>query len=218
MLVDAGMDSTGRDVEQALARAFDAKVEDVSSVLLTHWHNDHTAGARHVQERAGAKVYYHVGDQPELTRATATRGIRGWLAQRVPELGPLVLFKGLLGEATPRAVAADVLVRDGDRIDDDFDVIETPGHTRGHVCFYYRPERMLFAGDALAVIRGRVRFMARPVTPDVPAARRSMEKCLDLPIDHVCPGHRMALSVDAGARCREMLERLRAGCVWPLFG
>src|SRR5688572_2962266 len=78
VLVDAGMDSTGNDIEQALTRAFGATVQDVRAVLLTHWHNDHAAGARAVQERSRAKVYYHVGDQPELTRATATAGVRGW--------------------------------------------------------------------------------------------------------------------------------------------
>ena len=52
----------------------------------------------------------------------------------------------------------------------------TPGHTPGHVSFYYAPERALFAGDALAVIGDRVRFMARPVTPDLAAARASMRR------------------------------------------
>ena len=72
----------------------------------------------------------------------------------MPELGPLVLLKGLLGEAVPRAVAATRLVHDGEQIEDEFDVIESPGHTPGHVSFFYRPERILFAGDALAVIDG----------------------------------------------------------------
>lgn len=218
VLVDAGMDSTGRDVEQALIRAFGARVEDVRAVLLTHWHNDHAAGARAVQERSGAKVYYHAGDQAELTRASATEGIRGWLAQRVPELGPLVLLKGLLGEAAPRAVSADGLVKDGDRVETDFEVIETPGHTPGHVSFYYRPEGILFAGDALAVVSGRVRFMSRPVTPDLGEARRSMVRCLDRPIEHLCPGHRMPLSTNVSARCGELLERLRMNAPWPFFG
>jgi glyoxylase-like metal-dependent hydrolase (beta-lactamase superfamily II) len=217
VLVDAGMDSEGRDVEVAVATAFGAKLSDVRAVLLTHWHNDHAAGARAVQEQ-GAKVYYHAGDEAPLTRASARRGVRGWVAGHVPELGPLVLFKGLLGEAAPRAVAADRLVRDGEVLEHDFEVIETPGHTPGHVSFFYAPERVLFAGDALAVIDGHIRFMSRPVTPDEGAARRSMTRCLERAIDHVCPGHRMPLSSDAQTRCTEMLERLRAGAPWPLLG
>lgn len=218
VLVDAGMDSTGRDVEVALERSFRARPEDVRTILLTHWHNDHAAGARAVQERSAAQVCYHAGDEPELSGKTAKAGLRGWLSERVPELGPLVLVKGLLGEATPRSVRADRLVRDGDRVSGDFEVIETPGHTPGHVSYYYAPERILFAGDALAVIGGRLRFMARPVTPDLTAARRSMKRCLERPADHVCPGHRAPLSSDTHARCRELLARLDAGERWPLFG
>jgi hypothetical protein len=41
------------------------------------------------------------------------------------------------------------------------------------------PERALFGGDALAVIDGRIRFMPRPVTLDLDAARRSMQRCLN---------------------------------------
>lgn len=218
VLIDAGMDSSGRDLEVALSRAFRATPADVKSVLLTHWHNDHAAGARAIQERAGARVYYHLGDEPELTRATASRGARGWLSERVPELGPLVLLKGLLGEATPRAIAADHPVTDGDMIDDCFEVIETPGHTPGHLSYYYRPERILFAGDALAVIGNRVRFMARPVTPNLLLARVSMLKCLTRPIDHLCPGHRRPLSEQVDARCDEMRRRLAARTSWPLLG
>ena len=57
VLIDAGMDSEGADVEFALARAFGARASDVRAILLTHWHNDHAAGARAIQERSAARVY-----------------------------------------------------------------------------------------------------------------------------------------------------------------
>jgi glyoxylase-like metal-dependent hydrolase (beta-lactamase superfamily II) len=128
-----------------------------------------------------------------------------------------VLIEGLIGEATPRPIAAQHFVHDGDTVLDDFVVIETPGHTRGHVSYFYRPEKALFAGDALAVIDPRIRFMARPVTLDTEAARRSMEKCLGFRPHFVCPGHRAPL-VAAATACESMLQRLAAGTRWPLFG
>lgn len=147
VLVDAGMDSDGADVLAGL-HALNADVKDVRAILLTHWHNDHSAGA-------------------------------------------LVL--------------------------DDFEVIATPGHTSGHVSYYYRPEGALFAGDALAVIDGRIRFMARPVTLDTVTARESLAKVLARQPQIVCPGHREPLTGAAPA-CKVMADYVRRGGKWPLLG
>jgi len=98
--------------------------------------------------------------------------------------------------------------------------IATPGHTPGHLSFLLRPERALFAGDALAVVGGRVRFMARNVTPDQAAAWRSMEWLLEpgWSFDILCPGHREPLVRDVAARCEEMRRYLGAGGPWPFLG
>lgn len=216
--VDASMDSHGKDMEEGVVAAFGSTPADIRAVLLTHWHNDHAAGAAALRQRYSTRVSYHAGDRSAFTRQTAARGIRGWLSDVIPEVGLLVLFKGLLGEAAPNAVEADCLVYDGQRVEQDFAVIETPGHTPGHVSYYYHPEKVLFAGDALAVVNGQVRFMARPVTPDLRKARESMIRCLDRPIQHLCPGHRMPLSQGTEERCAEMVRRLRAGIPWPLLG
>jgi glyoxylase-like metal-dependent hydrolase (beta-lactamase superfamily II) len=217
VLVDAGMDSTGADI-QALLAAMGQSERSINAILLTHWHNDHAAGARAIQTRSGCPVYYHAADQPWLSRAAARGGLRGWIAKRVPEWGVGVLLIGLLGEAVPEAVNAADYVKDGQAVTGSFEVIETPGHTPGHVSFYYRSERVLFAGDALAVIGGRVRFMARPVTLDLPAARRSMERCLSLDIQVLCPGHREPLTAGVAAECDRMRRHLSDGGRWPLLG
>ena len=217
VLVDAGMDSDGADIDVGL-KALGAAPADIKAVLLTHWHNDHAAGAAAVHERAGAPVFYHAGDQPYLTGRTKRHGLRWWVSERIPELGFLVLFKGLLGEATPRSVEATQLVNDGDVLLDDFEVIATPGHTPGHVAYFHRPSRALFAGDALAVIDGRIRFMARPVTPDLPAARESLRRCLVRQPAIVCPGHREPLTKGVDQACQAMLQHLDRDGAWPLLG
>ena len=210
------MDSDGADIHVGL-RALKADVKDVRAILLTHWHNDHSAGAQAIHELSGAPVDYHRDDEPQFTGAAGATGARRWLSDRIPEVGVLVLFKGLLGESAPRAVSAQHFITDGDVVLDDFQVVSTPGHTPGHVSFFYRPEGALFAGDALAVIDGRIRFMARPVTLDTTAARASMEKCLALSPRIVCPGHREPL-LDADRACEAMRAYLYKGGTWPLLG
>jgi glyoxylase-like metal-dependent hydrolase (beta-lactamase superfamily II) len=216
VLVDAGMSSEAEDVLTGLD-ALAARPADIRAILLTHWHNDHAAGARVAHDLSGAPIYHHRGDEPYFTGAAGARGLRGKVSDLVPEWGVLVLAKGLLGEAVPRPVAADGFVDDGEIVLDDFLVIATPGHTSGHVSYFYRPEQALFAGDALAVIAGRIRFMARPVTLDLPSARRSMEKILTLRPRFVCPGHREPLA-NAGEACEDMLKYLAVGGRWPILG
>jgi len=221
VVIDAGMDSEGDDVTRGIAHAFGARPTDIRAILLTHWHNDHAAGAAALKAASGAPVYYHAGDEPQLTRKLVQPGLRDRLALAIPEHGFLVLFKGLLGEAIPRAVGADTLVVDDMPIDDDFVVLATPGHTPGHVAYFYRPERALFAGDALAVKAHEVALMSRPVTPDLPAARHSVVRCLDraleLGVEWICPGHRYPLA-HVRASATRLRDHVARGGRWPLLG
>lgn len=215
--VDAGMKSSGTEMLRAIDE-LGRNVAEVRAILLTHWHNDHAAGASALAELSGAEVYYSAREARHLTRETASSGLRGRLSSIVPETGPMVLLKGLLGNAPQQPVEATQWIKGGETVANDFDVMETPGHTSGHLSYYYRSGRVLFAGDCLAVIRGRLRFMARPVTEDVAQARQSMLRCLELPIDAVCPGHREPLVENVPAECWRMREYIRQGGPWPLLG
>ena len=214
--IDAGMKSSGSEMLSAIAEL--GRVPgDVIAILLTHWHNDHAAGASVLADRSGADVYYSAREAEHMTRRAAATGVRGRLSAIIPEHGPLVLLKGLLGNAPQQPVAATKFVSGGDTIFD-FDVIDTPGHTVGHVSYYHRTKRVLFAGDAIAVVHQRLRFMARPTTEDQPAARQSMTKLMGLPLHAVCPGHREPLTQNVEAERLRLGELLKQNEDWPLFG
>lgn len=215
--VDVGMDSGAKDFLKGLA-IVGLPQTCLQAVLLTHWHNDHSAGAAFLQRELGLPVYYAEGEQPFLTRERATKGLRGWLGKHVPEEGVLVLLRGLLEEAAPAAVTANHLVTDGEIIEGAFRALATPGHTAGHIAYLHEPTRILFCGDALAVVDGDLRLMARPVTPDLPTARASALRCLREEADIICPGHRGPLTNHVTHECRRLKEYLEAGGRWPLLG
>lgn len=214
VLVDAGMKSDGSDVTYALEE-LGLALGDVRAILLTHWHNDHAAGAGEIAARTGARVVCLSAEAPFLRRETATGGVLGWISDAVPEVGPFVLAKGLLGSAPMRAVEPTDLPSDGDEVLG-FRVLATPGHTEGHAAYLLEREGVLFAGDALAFIEGKLRFMARAVTPDLETARASMERLLRYPFSVVCPGHRGPGPVGAAERAR--FAQVLASGEWPLLG
>jgi glyoxylase-like metal-dependent hydrolase (beta-lactamase superfamily II) len=118
-----------------------------------------------------------------------------------------------------RGQEADVLVRDGDQVaGGTLRVVASPGHSPGHVCYFHPSTGTLFAGHALTVAGGELRLGARPAAADVPAARRSIARCLELPIEHVCPGRREPLSDRAGEKARATRSRILTGARWPLLG
>jgi len=66
-------------------------------------------------------------------------------------------------------------------------IIETPGHTKGGVCFYLKEEKILFSGDIIfhKGMIGRVDF--EDSSPK--DMEESIEKLQDLEVKILCPGH-----------------------------
>jgi glyoxylase-like metal-dependent hydrolase (beta-lactamase superfamily II) len=213
VFIDAGMRSDAGDMIHAL---YELSLDlPVRAVLLTHWHNDHSAGARRMQE-CGSKIYAAPGEFPFLS-GESSQGLSGRLADLIPEWGPLILGKGLLGNRVMLPFQPDSSIEDGEIIERDFQVVMTPGHTAGHAAYFHLPSKTLFCGDAVAVIRGKIRFMARPVTPDIAAARESMQRIAALPFETLCPGHRGPL-LNVTAEQRDTLAQQVESGRWPLFG
>lgn len=75
-------------------------------------------------------------------------------------------------------------------LDDDFLLIPTPGHTRGHVVFLYK-QKFLFTGDHLAwsPLRNTLTAFRSVAWYSWPEQIRSMEKLLAYDFDWVLPGH-----------------------------
>ena len=118
----------GGNYDEIIERLSAEKVKAVA-VLLTHGHFDHIGAVAEFQN-SGVKVYIGTMDSP-MTESPASAGF--------PEVANLI---------TP--FKADIFVNDGEVLDlagFSIEVIATPGHTQGGVC--YKIESSLFTGDTL---------------------------------------------------------------------
>jgi hydroxyacylglutathione hydrolase len=125
----------------------------------------------------------HIGGIPDLQARTGCRVVGPAAdAHRIPGL--------------------DVQVREGDVVrlgESVARVIETPGHTSGHISFWFEADRQLFCGDTLFALGCGRLFEGTPET-----MWASLQKLMALPDDaRVCCGHeytqsnaRFALTVE----------------------
>ena len=103
----------------------------IKYVLNTHAHFDHTDANGAIVRATGATLALHPLELPLLKAS-----------------GGAALF-GLQADPSP---LPDLELQDGDELEVGtlrFQVLHTPGHTPGHVCFYEQAEGVLFDGDVL---------------------------------------------------------------------
>ncbi|MEZ3143583.1 MBL fold metallo-hydrolase [Halobaculum sp. MBLA0143] len=172
VLVDTALPGQTDELADALAavgRGFD----DVAGVFLTHQDGDHAGCLADVRERVTAArgteptVYAHVADAPYVDgRAEPIKSD---------------------GDRYPPA-AVDVEVVDGVVFRTDagpMRVIETPGHTPGHVSLYLPDEHLLLAGDALTTDDDGLAGPAEAFTPETETAAESVAALSELTFDTV---------------------------------
>ena len=118
---------------QELADYISANGVTVKKILLTHGHFDHIYGVKTLAQMYGATIYMHPADKDLLAEGNRL------LTQvyRMPEAPVDFPFQP---------------VKEGDVIEagnTKYEVIETPGHTMGGVCYYCKEEKLLLSGDTL---------------------------------------------------------------------
>jgi glyoxylase-like metal-dependent hydrolase (beta-lactamase superfamily II) len=142
---------------------------EIISIFLTHSHWDHIADISILKKELSLSVYVHDKDAKNLEQ---------------PGSDGLSLpfdFKG---------VKPDHLLHDGQKIsvgDLIFEVIYTPGHTPGGVCFYIKKHNLLISGDTL--FKGSIGNISFP-TSEPKKMWESLKKLEKLPPETiVIPGH-----------------------------
>ncbi|KAI3905166.1 hypothetical protein MKX01_017412 [Papaver californicum] len=71
----------------------------------------------------------------------------------------------------------------------DFELIHTPGHTRGSVCLLYKLLKVLFAGDHISKDQSGLFIGEQYNQQSVPLQLESVRKLLDFEFEWILPGH-----------------------------
>jgi len=173
---------------------------DLKRIVLTHAHRAHLGGLATLKALSGTPIYCHeweadivAGDRrPQCMTLRPMRPFRLWPYQ----------IASRFGRHVPCAV--DEILRDGDRVGP-LQVIPTPGHTPGHLAFYWPERRALFAGDAL--VTWPVFEPGWPAfTLNTKQNRVSLRYMAELEVEVVGVGHGDPITSGGGERLRALLE------------
>jgi glyoxylase-like metal-dependent hydrolase (beta-lactamase superfamily II) len=140
--------------EHIEALLMDLAGEEVTHILVTHTHRDHSPAAAAVKDATGAPTY---GFGPHAG------GRRGEAA---------------VEEGGDWDFAPDIVVQDGDEIAGSgwrFQAVHTPGHTSNHLCFALPDQGILFSGDH---VMGWSTSVIAPPDGDMAAYMASLDKLL----------------------------------------
>ena len=173
--------------------------QDRLTVVVTHGDTDHIGSCAYLQRAFSAAIAVH-----PLEAQTAESGDMNANRKKRPDRLPwyfraLMPLGRLFGAA--ESFAPDVLLEDGDRLSAygiDAAVLHLPGHSKGSIGVL-TDSGDLFCGDLFWNVR---RPRLHPLLDDLEAARNSVERLRDLPIETVHPAHGRSF---AGSKLSELI-------------
>ena len=136
---------TSESEREALVSLVESKALKSVCIMLTHCHFDHIYGMSSLAKEYGIPVYAHLKELSTLEETNPY--ICNAFGLPLPETFPMI--KTIRDAAFPSRFYP---VRDGQTVEVGslkFEVLETPGHTSGGVCYLERNEKIIFCGDTL---------------------------------------------------------------------
>ena len=149
-LIDTLFDTDGHRVLEAIT-ALGRQPQDLKRIVLSHAHRSHLGGLAALKAASGATVYAHQDEADIIAGDRKAQGV-GFKPMRpfLTYLPTYPLQLGLtLGIGKHPPCPVDQPLVDGDKVGS-LQVLHAPGHSPGHLAFWWPELRALIAGDAIA--------------------------------------------------------------------
>jgi glyoxylase-like metal-dependent hydrolase (beta-lactamase superfamily II) len=200
VLVDTGIRTSAGKIKEAIGE------REIRAIALTHAHGDHGGSARKLAADWGVPVWVGAADR----EAAET----GKVVAKSPYDKPgLSLIAGAMGNMPGVSIARDL--REGDELAAGFTVLDTPGHSPGHVSFWRESDRVLLCADVffnmhlITTVPG-LRQPPGPFTVDPAENRRSERRVAELEPAVAGFGHGPVIEQDTAAKLARFVATLPA--------
>jgi glyoxylase-like metal-dependent hydrolase (beta-lactamase superfamily II) len=206
-LIDTLFDTDAGRVLDRIS-ALGKSVGDLKNIVLTHAHRSHLGGLATLKDLSGATVYSHAWEADIIAGERVAQPI-----SPIP-MRPLrtywrvyyLQFGAALGRGKHLPCPVDETLEDGDTVGP-VRVLHAPGHTPGHLAFWWPDRKVLIAGDAIATYPvfapGWPIFTLNPTQHQA-----SLHHMAELAPEVLAVGHGDPITAGAAVRLRSLVEGL----------
>ena len=215
IVIDTGYNyEKGRNAWNEVFTTLSIQPTQIKKIFLTHFHPDHAGLAGWMQQKTGAPLYMHAVDQQMMQDVW---GDDYRQAARIKEL--------LIQHGTPEELGNEIERQMSKMIDSvqplpiireipnqvelghvKWQVLHTPGHSSGHICFYQQDDQILLAGDhILDKITPNISVWPRASQRPLHDYLHSLEEMKNVPIQKAYPAHGKAIT-DVLATINSLVE------------
>jgi len=162
-------------------------LSDLTHVVISHQHHDHIGSLaalkrehKHITIMASSLEEPFISGKQESLRVQQAREYNKSLEGEAKKWG-----EGFLQYLmTIEPCSIDEAVDDFPYfMDEEIEIVPTPGHTPGHISIYIRDQKILLAGDAIAYENGELVIANPQFTLDMSACKKSIRELAHLDID-----------------------------------
>jgi glyoxylase-like metal-dependent hydrolase (beta-lactamase superfamily II) len=198
ILIDTGLPRSSKKILRYISDTLKRDPSELSTIILTHYHIDHTGNVRELKSLTDAKVAVHDADADFVAGKKTPPAPKGRLGLPFRLLG--MFFR-------PAFVEPDIRLKTGDAITG-LACIHTPGHTPGSICLLDPATKVLFAGDILKYDGEKLSGAPAQFTMDTDEARRSINLIATLDFAVLLCGHGIPLTSGAAEKVRDFAKTL----------
>ena len=183
-LIDAGLPGNHKKILNYIS-GLGHTPSDLKRIIITHADIDHIGGLSALKKASGAQIFTSKIEAEAIAERKPSRQIQSSRTLRRVLMGIMLYFM------QPREVQADVILSEGQILPvlGGLRVVETPGHTPGHISLFSPSTGILFTGDSIVTREGELVRSVKANTWDEAKADESARKQAALGAQIVCPGH-----------------------------
>ncbi len=182
-LIDTGMPGSDKKILEYLS-GIGRLPNNLKRIILTHSDIDHVGGLAALKAETGARTYANSIEAGGIAQGKSTRQLK-------PLGARAMLFKMLSRFFKAKPAKIDEMLSEGQMLPalGGLQVVNTFGHTPGHISLFSPSAKVLFAGDSMRSSDDRLMPSPLANTWDEAKMRASIKIQAALGAEVVCVGH-----------------------------